>query len=312
MTKKYVLTNQEIKQLCLGLSPLLSDWGYLDKGKVTNVYGIPRGGIPAAYMLQAMFSENICVVDNPQNADFFFDDIIDSGETMKEWTEKYPGKPFFALIDKTSGCDEKFKEAWIVFPWEQREGLDGQQDDFHFTVTRLLQHIGENPNRGGLLETPKRVAKAWQFWTKGYSENPAEVLKVFEDGAEDCDDMVVVKNIPFYSHCEHHLAPIFGTATIAYIPNGKIVGLSKLSRLLDVFARRLQVQERLTNQVVDALMEHLDALGAGVVIKARHLCMESRGVCQQGHYTVTSALRGVMKDKPETRAEFLALANSSN
>ena len=162
--------------------------------------------------------------------------------------------------------------------------------------------------RGGLVETPDRVAKAWEFWTSGYGVDPAEVLKTFEDGAEGVDEMVLVKDIPFYSHCEHHMAAIFGTATIAYLPAGKIVGLSKLSRLLEVFARRLQVQERLTCQVADAMMDHLQPMGAAVVIKARHLCMESRGVCQQGHHTVTSALRGVFKEDPIVRAEFLQLA----
>jgi GTP cyclohydrolase IA len=171
-------------------------------------------------------------------------------------------------------------------------------------------HSHGNPQalREGLQETPMRVAKAWEFWTKGYHEDPAQVLKTFEDGAQGVDEMVVVKDIPFYSHCEHHMAPIFGTATIGYLPNNRIVGLSKLSRLLEVFARRLQVQERLTCQVADALMEHLQPKGAGVVIKARHLCMESRGVCQQGHHTVTSALRGYFKEQPEVRAEFLQLA----
>lgn len=163
--------------------------------------------------------------------------------------------------------------------------------------------------RDGLRETPTRVARAWEFWTKGYREDPATLLKTFEDGAEGVDEMVMVKDIPFYSHCEHHMAPIFGTATVAYLPNGKIVGLSKISRLVDLFARRLQVQERLTCQVAEAMMEHLAPLGVGVVIKARHLCMESRGVCQQGHHTLTSALRGVFKDDPIVRAEFLQLAN---
>lgn len=181
-------------------------------------------------------------------------------------------------------------------------------------IGKLLQDIeGFNPDmengvRGGLQETPMRVAKAWEHWTSGYHIDPADVLKTFEDGAEGVDEMVLVKDIPFYSHCEHHMAPIFGTATIAYLPNGKIVGLSKLSRLLDVFARRLQVQERLTCQVADALMEYLQPRGCGVVIKARHLCMESRGVCQQGHHTVTSALRGLFKDDQAVRSEFLALA----
>lgn len=172
----------------------------------------------------------------------------------------------------------------------------------------LLKNIGEDPERGGLQETPARVAKAWQFWTKGYAQDPMELLKCFEDGAEGCDEMVVVKNIPFYTHCEHHLAPFFGTATIAYIPDGKVVGLSKLSRVLDVYARRLQVQERLTNQVADALVTGLQPKGVGVVLNARHLCMESRGICQQGSSTTTSALRGVLREQASARAEFLSLA----
>ena len=176
------------------------------------------------------------------------------------------------------------------------------------TITELLKHIGEDPTRGGLLETPARVAKAWAFWTSGYALDPASLLKTFEDGADGCDEMVVVKDMPFYTHCEHHMAPFFGTATVAYIPAGKIVGLSKLSRVVNAYARRLQVQERLTNQIADAINDNLQPKGVGVVLKARHLCMESRGICQQGSSTVTSALRGVMRDVPEARAEFLDLA----
>jgi GTP cyclohydrolase I len=134
-----------------------------------------------------------------------------------------------------------------------------------------------------------------------------EILKVFEDGGEKYDQMVTVKDIPIYSQCEHHLAPIFGTCTISYIPNGKIVGLSKLSRLADMYSRRAQVQERLTDQIADALFEHLNPVGVGVCIKARHMCMESRGICQQGHHTITTALRGAMLDQPEARSEFLQL-----
>lgn len=173
----------------------------------------------------------------------------------------------------------------------------------------LLRVIGENPERGGLIETPARALKAWEFWTQGYNQNPADVLKVFEDGAEKYDQMVIVKNMPIYSHCEHHLAPFFGTATIAYIPKGKVVGLSKLKRVANIFARRLQVQERLTQQIADAIEEHLQPLGVGVVIKCRHMCMESRGIETQGAETITSALRGVIRDEPQTRAEFLNLAN---
>jgi GTP cyclohydrolase I len=141
-------------------------------------------------------------------------------------------------------------------------------------------------------------------------QDPAAVLKVFEDGAEGCNEMVVVHDIPVYSHCEHHLAPIFGTATVAYIPNGRIVGLSKLPRLVDIFARRLQVQERMTNQIADAIMQHLAPRGCGVVIRARHMCMESRGIKQGGSYTTTSALRACFL-LPEVRAEFLNLRSRS-
>jgi len=155
-------------------------------------------------------------------------------------------------------------------------------------------------------ETRKCSATAiWQVWAGGYTQNPADVLKVFEDGGEDYDEMIIVRGIPFYSHCEHHLAPFFGTADIGYVPNGRIVGLSKLSRLLDIFARRLQVQERLTAQVADALMDHLQPKGAAVVVRARHLCMESRGIQKQGSETVTQIVRGVFFDDPKARNEFL-------
>lgn len=179
-------------------------------------------------------------------------------------------------------------------------------------IEGLLYQIDPHPDRAGLKETPDRVAKAWvEYWAKGYDMDPDALLKVFEDGAENCNEMVVVKNIPIYSHCEHHLAPIFGTVTIGYIPDGRIVGLSKLSRVADCFARRLQVQERLTNQIAEALQHSdLKPLGVGVMVKARHLCMESRGICQQGHETVTSALRGVFAQQSEVRAEFMALAHN--
>ena len=173
----------------------------------------------------------------------------------------------------------------------------------------MLQVIGEDPNRGGLIETPARVIKAWNHWFGGYGKNASTILKAFEDGGETYDQMVLVKDIPIYSHCEHHIAPIIGTVSIGYIPDGKIVGLSKLSRLADMYARRLQVQERLTEQIADSLMENLAPLGVGVLVKARHLCMESRGVCQQGHHTVTTALRGVIKLESQARSEFLRLAN---
>lgn len=178
--------------------------------------------------------------------------------------------------------------------------------DIEYATLQLLQGVGEDPLREGLQETPHRVAKAWSKWTEGYTMDPAAILKSFEE--RDYDEMVLVKDIPVYSKCEHHLADIFGTASIAYIPQGRVLGLSKLSRLANIFARRLQVQERLTNQIADALQDsELNPKGVGVILRCRHMCMESRGICQQGHHTVTSALRGVMKTG-EPRAEFLRLA----
>ena len=268
-----------------------------------RAYAVPRGGIPVAYLLQGLVGFHI--TSDPADADIFIDDLIDSGSTCERYCDEYPGKAFFALLDKR--IDEVFRGEWIVFPWEVTD--EGTDDSGTDVITRLLQLVGEDPSREGLLETPARVVKAWRHWCSGYGKDAGALLKVFEDGAEKYDQMVLVKDIPIYSHCEHHLAAIIGTASIAYIPNGKIVGLSKLSRLADMFARRLQVQERLTDQIADALVEHLQPVGVGVIIKARHLCMESRGVCQQGHHTVTTALRGAIKEEPQTRSEFLHLAN---
>lgn len=172
----------------------------------------------------------------------------------------------------------------------------------------MLRVLDPDASRQGLAETPLRAAKAWLEWTAGYHQNPEDILKTFEDGAKDCDEMVVVRNIPVYSHCEHHLAPIFGTATIGYLPSGRIVGLSKFNRLVDVFAKRLQVQERMTTQIANAIWDNLRPRGVGVVVRARHFCMESRGVRQQGSETVTSAMLGAFRDDAQVRAEFLALA----
>ena len=173
---------------------------------------------------------------------------------------------------------------------------------------RVLESLGEDPDRPGLHETPARLTKAWKHWTSGYQQSPANLLKTFEDGAEQYNELIVVRNIPVYSHCEHHLAPFFGKATVGYMPNGRIVGLSKLTRLVECFAKRLQVQERLTIQVANALMEHLQPKAVGVVIRCRHLCMESRGIRTPGEETVTSAMLGELQPNLAMRTEFLALA----
>jgi GTP cyclohydrolase I len=173
----------------------------------------------------------------------------------------------------------------------------------------LLKRLGEDPERDGLLQTPKRVEKSMAFLTKGYEESVAGVLHgaLFD---VDYDEMVIVRDIEFYSLCEHHLLPFFGKAHIAYVPNGKVVGLSKLPRIVDVFARRLQVQERLTQQVAEAIEDAIAPQGVGVVIEAQHLCMMMRGVEKQSSLTVTSSLRGVFKTQLQTRSEFLALVRA--
>jgi GTP cyclohydrolase I len=173
-------------------------------------------------------------------------------------------------------------------------------------IRRTLQHLGENPDREGLQRTPLRVAKTLDFLTSGYEMDVAEVVRdaLF---SEDCKEMVVVKDIEFYSLCEHHLLPFFGRAHVAYLPAGKVIGLSKVARVLDVFARRLQVQERLTQQVADALVETLKPHGVAVVIEASHTCMMMRGVQKQNSTTVTSAMRGTFEEDARTRAELMEL-----
>ena len=171
----------------------------------------------------------------------------------------------------------------------------------------ILQAEGEDPTREGLRETPVRVARTYHDLTSGYKDNPNFWWKTFD--AEDADQMVCQWDIPLYSLCEHHLLPFFGKAHVAYLPNGRLVGLSKIPRVIEVFARRLQVQERLTDQVADALMEVLDPRGVGVVIEAYHLCMMMRGVEKQNSKTVTSALRGALLQDAKTRDEFLRLVH---
>jgi GTP cyclohydrolase I len=172
---------------------------------------------------------------------------------------------------------------------------------------KLLRSLGEDPMRQGLVETPDRVAKAWAHWTRGYAEDPNAILKTFEDGSENYNQLIVVKKIPVYSHCEHHLAPFFGHAAVGYLPTGRIVGLSKLTRLVNCFSARLQVQERLTQQIAQSLLEHLQPKAVGVIIRCRHMCMESRGIAVAGEETVTSAMLGDLEKNQAQRAEFLSL-----
>jgi len=173
-------------------------------------------------------------------------------------------------------------------------------------IRQILRAIGEDPDREGLQRTPQRVAQSLSFLTRGYEMDPDQVISdaLF---TEEYEEMIVQKDIDFYSLCEHHLLPFFGKAHVAYIPNHKIVGISKLARLVDVFARRLQVQERMTSQIATPIMDKLDALGVAVVLEAEHLCMRMRGVEKQNSYVITSSLLGAFRSRVETRNEFMNL-----
>jgi GTP cyclohydrolase IA len=306
MSNKYFLKNWEVEARAHAIAAVIRD--NVDQSHLNILYGIPRGGIPAAYAVaSALWSTNYRaeVTDNPNAAEVFIDDILDSGRTADSYMAKY-ARPFLALVNKRSPF-EPLLDNWIVFPWENSSA--GDDESATDVVVRTLQRIGEDPSREGLAETPRRVVKAWDELFSGYKKDPVAILKAFKDGAEKCigDDMVIVKGIPIYSTCEHHMLPFFGTADIGYIPWGSVVGLSKLSRLADMFMRRLQVQERLTHQIADALDEVLGPKGVAVRIQCRHMCMEARGVKNQNSVTTTSAVRGLLKDNEAARAEFLEL-----
>jgi GTP cyclohydrolase I len=183
--------------------------------------------------------------------------------------------------------------------------------EFENAVKSMMEHVGEDPTREGLLETPKRVRKAYEFMYGGYKENPREILEKALFTSSN-DEMVLIKDIEFYSTCEHHLLPIIGRVHVAYIPDGKVVGLSKIPRVVNVFARRMQIQEQLTEQIADAIMNTIAPKGVAVVVQARHMCMEMRGVEKINSTTTSSALRGLFKKDQKTRSEFFSLINSPN
>lgn len=192
-------------------------------------------------------------------------------------------------------------ERWFIFSLMKK-----QTDQLAETVRKQIELLGEDPKRDGLKQTPFRVAESLQFLTSGYKTNPKTVLNnaLFD---VDSDEMVIVKDIDFYSLCEHHMLPFFGKCHIAYLPTGKVIGLSKLPRLVDVYARRLQVQERMTHEIAKTIQELVKADGVGVVIEAQHLCMMMRGVEKQNSYAITSAMLGQFRNDARTRTEFLEL-----
>jgi GTP cyclohydrolase I len=197
----------------------------------------------------------------------------------------------------------------VIYRKLKQEILMDKTEEFESAITKVLELIGEDPNREGLLKTPSRVAKAWSFLTEGYHQDPKEILNQALFTTSN-DEMVVVRDIEFYSTCEHHMLPIIGRAHVAYIPDGKVVGLSKIPRIVNVFARRLQIQEQMTEQIADAISESINPKGVAVVLHARHMCMEMRGVEKINSTTVSSALRGLFKSDQRTRSEFYNIINT--
>jgi GTP cyclohydrolase I len=297
---KYELSLTECSLAAKEIAEHIAKRSFVLKDGFLNIYGVPRGGIPVAYMVKEALDEmkqvtiKSQVVFSIDYANVIVDDIIDTGATKHRYTNQ--GLPFYALIDKPK------TGQWYIFPWERNENEGTGAED---SVTRFLQFIGEDLKRPGIAETPHRVVKSWEEIYKGYKMVPKELFKVFE---EPCDQMVILRNIEFYSMCEHHCLPFFGKVHIAYLPHGgKVVGVSKLARLVDCFSRRLQIQERMTQQIVDAIQENLKPSGAACFVEAQHLCMMARGVEKQNSVMVTSALTGVFKEKDLARVEFLLL-----
>jgi len=277
------------------------------KTNLKAIYGIPRGGIPLAVALGVSLDLPLIELKNftkyKRSEILIVDDLIDSGKTIKAF-DGYPvavlgikdhAAKFFPDL-QFAAC--YFPNEWIHFWWEPKA-----ENDIESSVVRLIEYIGDDITREGLVETPKRVIKSFDRIYGGYEMDPEKIMKTFSE--DDCDEMVVLKDITMHSTCEHHMLPFNGVAHIAYIPNGRVIGVSKLARLLEIYSRRLQIQERIGEQVTNALMKYLKPKGAACVIEARHSCMTARGVEQQTSTMVTSSIKGVFKEKQKVRAEFL-------
>ena len=269
----------------------------------SSIYGVPCGGVPLAVALSAAL--HLKLTNAPNGATLIVDDIIDSGRTRA----KYPMNDFFTIHRKENSLPDgvlahtwslRTTDDWIVYFWEGSESRSIED-----AVIRQLQYIGEDPDRQGLQETPSRVIKSYAHLYSGYQKDPADIMKCFD--SETYDQIILLKDVEMFSMCEHHMLPFIGKAHIAYIPNGKVLGISKLARLLEIYSRRLQIQERIGEQVTEALMQNLEPLGAACIIEAKHLCMQMRGVEKQHSSMITSSLKGIFLTNSAARTELMGL-----
>ncbi len=257
------------------------------------VYGVPKNG---SIIAESLSKWNECfIVANPKNANVIVDDLIDSGRTRDKYL-KY-NKPFMVLL-------EDKPTEWVHF-WFEKE----PDTDIEDSVVRILEYIGEDVNREGLKDTPARVVKMWKEIFRGYDKKQKPKLTVFDNGADGLTyDEMVIDEGNFYSHCEHHMVPFFGNYYFAYVPGDKILGISKVARLIDFYAAKLQVQERLVKEVMDDIEQTIKPLGCALVMRGEHLCKSMRGVKKKGKMT-TIDLRGCFKNEHDCRAEFMSFVN---
>lgn len=299
------LTHDQYKYAIAELASIVS--GCVNPAEIDDIYGVPRGGYYPAVLLGEMLKKPVVVRDDCITAKtLIVDDLVDSGKTLLALKEKYPLNTFAVVYAKNAAIARDngilFARAltneWVVLPDEKGAGIE---ENFR----RTLEYIGEDTTREGLLETPKRMRRAYDEIFAGYKTDPKSLVKTFTQGT--CQEMVILRNAEFYSTCEHHFFPFFGHCSIGYIPNKKVIGVSKLARLLDCYAKRMQIQERMTSQIADFLETELEALGVYVVCEGVHFCMTSRGIKKQDASMITSAVRGIFKTNHEARNEFLHL-----
>jgi len=266
--------------------------------RTKKVFGIPKNGLILAQRL-ALHAPSVQLVEDVKEADVILDDVLASGKTMEHFRRWNPTASLLVMFDKRD--DDVLKLGWLKFPWEDYEKDKGD------VIVRIIELIGDDPNRSGLLETPERVVKSWLELYRGYTvSNPGLLLKKQFNMHILADEMIIVKDINVFSTCEHHLLPFIGKAHIGYIPDGnKVVGASKIPRLVDAFARRLQIQERLTRQIATTFMEVVKPQGVAVVLECQHLCMKIRGCRESNSSLTTSAMLGVFRVNQAARNEFL-------